>query len=118
MTSFPVLFGDISGLKDFFNFLIVLAIGSFQTKMYHFSQLRTFFRYNLQEENERLGEDLDVAKSRSQFTKLNMDLREKLKFSLLFKFCLSRRALKKKQYFERACAKLYNSLDTRTITRY
>ena len=29
VTSFPVLFGDISGLKDFFNFFIVFCIGGF-----------------------------------------------------------------------------------------
>lgn len=46
MTSFPQLFGDISGLKDFLNFFIVLVISSMQAKMYGFSQLRTFFRYS------------------------------------------------------------------------
>ena len=37
VTSFPSLFGDITGLKDFFNFLIVIAIGGSQAKMYHFN---------------------------------------------------------------------------------
>ena len=37
VTSFPSLFGDISGLKDFFNFLIILTISGAQAKMYHFN---------------------------------------------------------------------------------
>ena len=91
MTSFPSLFGDISGLKDFFNFFIVFAIGGLQTKIYHFSQLRTYFRYNMEGERERPGEGMDVAKSRTNFTKLNFNLLDKLKFALLFDFCLSKR---------------------------
>ena len=118
MTSFPSLFGEISGLKDFFNFLIVFAIGGLQTKMYHFNQLRTYFRYNLGSASERRpGEDMDVAKSRSKFTRLNMNLLEKLKFALLFNFCLSKRDLRQKKAFEGSCAKLYSVLDTRAITR-
>ena len=39
VTSFPSLFGDISGLKDFFNFMIILAIASPTAKMYHFNQI-------------------------------------------------------------------------------
>ena len=34
--SFPELFGDITGLKDFFNFIIVFVIGRFQAKFYSF----------------------------------------------------------------------------------
>ena len=37
VTSFPSLFGDISGLKDFFNFLIILTISGAQAKMYQFN---------------------------------------------------------------------------------
>ena len=99
MTSFPSLFGDISGLKDFINFLIFFVIGGLQTKMYHFDQLRTSFRYNFDGGNERPDESMDVAKSRIKFTKLNMSLLDKLKFSLLFDFCLSKRDLKYKQLF-------------------
>ena len=118
MTSLPSLFGDISGLKDFFNFLIVLFIGGFQTKMYHFSQLRTFFRYNSSNEIERPGESMDVAKTRNRFTKLQLNLLDKLKFSLLYEFCLSRHSLRKKKIFDRANAKLNKALDARTITHH
>ena len=44
--SFPELFGDITGLKDFFNFLIVFVIGGLQTKLYSFDQLKTFFKFS------------------------------------------------------------------------
>ena len=37
VTSFPVLFGDISGLKDFFNFFIILVIGGSQARMYDYN---------------------------------------------------------------------------------
>lgn len=45
VTSLPALFGEIVGLRDFFNFIIVLAIGSSQAKMFKFDMLTTFFRY-------------------------------------------------------------------------
>ena len=118
VTSFPSLFGDISGLKDFFNFLIVLAIGGFQTKMYRFSQLRTFFRYSDGNESVRPGESMDVVKSRGRFTKLHLSLLDKLKYSLLYDFCLSRRSVRKKKIFDKANAKLDKALDTRTITHH
>lgn len=43
--SFPVLFGDISGLKDFFNFFVFFLIGGIQTKLYNNSRLKSFFRF-------------------------------------------------------------------------
>ena len=39
VTSFPSLFGDISGLKDFLNFLIIFAIGGSSANLYQFDQL-------------------------------------------------------------------------------
>ena len=106
VTSFPSLFGDITGLEAFFNSLIVFVIGGLQTKMYFFSQLHTYFRYNYERENERPGASIDVEKSRTRFTKLNMSLLDKLRFALLFDFCLSKRDLRKRQAFESSFAKL------------
>ena len=40
------MFGDIVGLRDFFNFLIVFVIGGMQSKFYKFDMLKTFFRYS------------------------------------------------------------------------
>ena len=116
VTSFPSLFGDISGLKDFFNFLILLLIGGAQAKMYHFNQLRTFFRYNARSESERPASVTDIAKSRDRFTKLKLTLIDKLKFSL-YSFCLSRGSNKKKKVFEKGLSQLENALDTRSIIR-
>ena len=46
VVSFPQLFGDLSGIKDFFNFFILFIISSPQAKMYDFNRLKTFFRFN------------------------------------------------------------------------
>ena len=37
VTSFPALFGYVTGLNDFISFLIVLVIGSSQAKAYHYN---------------------------------------------------------------------------------
>ena len=120
--SFPTLFGDISGLKDFFNFLILIVIGSFQTKMYHFDQLKTFFRFDntRQKESSKKGisaTTMDLVKGRKQFSKFDPDLFVKFKLAL-YSFCLSKRSQRRKDVFEKGLGKLENALDTRTIIRY
>ena len=96
VTSFPVLFGDISGLKDFFNFLIVFVIGSSQAKFYQYDLLKTFFRYGNPDCEDGIGKDLpgmtqNVSKTHKKFSKLNLSLFEKFKLMLL-SFCLSKRS--------------------------
>jgi len=46
VTSFPAMFGEIVGLRDFFNFIIIFVIGGMQSKFYQFDMLKTFFRYS------------------------------------------------------------------------
>ena len=46
VTSFPQLFGDVTGLKDFFNFLIVILLGSSPTRYFNYESIKTFFRVN------------------------------------------------------------------------
>lgn len=43
VTSFPALFGDIVGLRDFFNFIITLLIGSMQTRIFKYDMLSSLF---------------------------------------------------------------------------
>lgn len=85
VTSFPVLFGDISGLKDFFNFFIVLVIGSFQSNAFKFDMLKTFFRYDMGNKMKvkltGLPDD-SLAKQRMQFAELDLSLIQKFKLSL------------------------------------
>ena len=101
--SFPTLFGDISGLKDFFNFLILIVIGSFQTKMYHFDQLKTFFRYDHTRQKEGTKKSasataMNLLSGRQQFTKLDLGLFDKFKLAL-YSFCLSKRSQRRKDVF-------------------
>ena len=46
VTSFPQLFGDLTGLHDFFNFLIVILLGNSRVRFYNYDRLKTFFRYS------------------------------------------------------------------------
>ena len=122
VTSFPVLFGDISGLKDFFNFLIVFVIGSSQTKMYHYNLLKTFFRYDNTRQIEGSKNDAsvsptDLVKGRKQFNNLDIGLFDKTKLALS-SFCLSKRLQRRKDVFKKGLGLLENALDTQTIIRY
>ena len=116
VTSFPSLFGDISGLRDFFNFLIMLAISSSQTKMFQFNLLRTFFRYNTRQEHQNPEPDLDIQRSRKRFTRLDLGLVQKLRYSL-YSFCLSKSTQRKQKVFKKGLERIEDSLDIRAIIR-
>ena len=84
--------------------------------MYHFNQLRTFFRYDTRSKSERPASIPDIVKNRGRFTKLKLTLIDKFKFSL-YSFCLSQGSNKKIKVFEKGLSQLENALDTRSIIR-
>ena len=63
VTSFPQLFGDVTGLKDFFNFLIVILLGSSPTRLFNYESIKTFFRVNDDGETTEQGQKVFRAEN-------------------------------------------------------
>ena len=77
VVSFPALFGEISGMKDFLNFLIFFVIGGLQKKAFQFDLSKTFFRFNFSK-NASTNELESLAKKRKKYSELDLSFSKKL----------------------------------------
>ena len=111
MNTLPNLFGAITGVEAFFEFLIVIFIGATPAKLYLFDRLKSFFLQNpdgvnLGEKGQELGETPGTS------------LKIIIWLGISWMCCLTKKEKRRKKLVELGSGKLEHALDIRTIIGY
>ena len=111
VNTLPNLFGAITGVEAFFEFLIVIFIGATPAKLYLFDRLKSFFLQNPDGENQgEKGQELGETPGTS--------LKIKIWLGISWMCCLTKKEKRRKKLVELGSGKLEHALDIRTIIGY
>ena len=111
VNTLPDLFGSITGVEAFFEFLIVIFIGATPAKNYLFDRIASFFLQNPDvDSQEGKGQEVDVTPGTS--------LKIKIWLGLSWLCCLTKKERRRKKLLYAGLDKLEHALDIRTIIGY